>query len=1198
MAQKELNRLKTHPARPARVHGRAHLPRLDRRPALVEADRGQPRHRERPRRSSTHDHYGLEKVKKRILEYLAVRKLKNDMKGPILCLVGPPGVGKTSLGQSIARAIGRKFVRVSLGGVRDEAEIRGHRRTYVGALPGRIIQAMKKAGTNNPVFMLDEIDKLGADFRGDPSAALLEVLDPEQNNTFSDHYLDVPFDLSKVMFIATANLLDPIPPAARATAWRSSSCPATPARRRCTSPSSHLVPKQLEEHGLDRRGASTSPRRRSIEIIDGLHPRGRRAQPGARASPTSAARWRWRSPSGKVRRGQARRSTEADLDEMLGPQKFYNRDGRADRRCRAWPPAWPGRRPAATSSSSRRPRMPGKGTLTLTGQLGDVMKESAQAALSLRALQGRHARASPPTSSRRPTSTSTSRPAPSPRTARRPASPSSPRWSRCSPASASAPTSAMTGEITLRGLVLPVGGIKEKVLAAHRAGIKRIIMPERNEKDLVDVPEQARKELEFVFATHMDEVLKAALEENPVGRKLPATTPEPPPEPPRTRPGSPARPPAPDPPSGARPAPRRRVAPPGRPCHSRRAPPRHGCRGAAAGPGSATRGNLVGSGRDQDAGALRAARAGRERRHGRRLPRPGHRPRPRGGGQAAPPAPRPGRREPRPLLPRGPRRGPAVPPRHRRDLRLRRRRRRRRPTWSPSSSAAGRCGPSPSRSGFAYPEVGLLHRPRPGRRPGPRPRRRRHPPRPEAGERAWSATGERPAVKLTDFGIARILASEERMTMTGALVGSPQPHGARRSSRARRPTRAATSSPSAPSSTGWPPGSSPSPPPTRPPRSAAPSPVSSTTRASCRRGSRPSWPACSAAACRPIRPGGRPARRRDPRHPRRDPGRGRAGPPRGGAGRLPAPGSGRLPGRLPGPRRGRADRPQDEAALRGRQQRARARASSTGSWRSIPANQVVAAARSRALLRRRRLAPRRSRPRRPGRRRARAPAGRAWRAAGGRTRRPALRPRGGAPGPARPRSPDRAEPTERPARGQPGPPSRPGPARAGRRRLAPRPGRRRQPGRPPAAPPVELLVHVRPYAQRALLDGVEVASRRPAGPLPAHLGPAPHHPARARLLRPLPARDLPPRRPPRQGELRVPLEPRPARLRVEGDPATRILRRRRSWSAPPATRSARRSPSPSRPAARTPTRPTAASASSRPAARPRRAWSGCAPAPS
>jgi ATP-dependent Lon protease len=523
VAQKELNRLKTIPSASSEytvsrtyLEWIADLPwskQTDDNLDLVNA-----------RGVLDHDHYGLQKIKKRILEYLAVRKLKNDMRGPILCLVGPPGVGKTSLGQSVARATGRKFVRLSLGGVRDEAEIRGHRRTYVGALPGRIIQSMKKAGSHNPIMMLDEIDKLGADFRGDPSAALLEVLDPEQNNSFSDHYLDIPFDLSKVMFIATANLLDPVPGPLR-DRMEILELPGYTFEEKVHIATNHLVPKQLKEHGLNPDAVSISEKALVRVVVGytreaGVRSLERRIADICRSVAVEVA-------SGKVTAEAKRQIEEGDVEEMLGPEKFYNETAeRTEVPGVATGLAW-------TAAGGdilfiEAPRMAGKGSLTLTGQLGDVMKESAQAALSY--LRSKADTLGIPPNFLEKTDIHIHFPAGSiPKDG--PSAGVTILTALVSLLTGIRVRSdvAMTGEVTLRGLVLPVGGIKEKVLAAHRAGIKRIIMPARCEKDLVDVPEQARKELEFVFATHMEEVLKAALEENPVGRKLPPV-PEPPPE--------------------------------------------------------------------------------------------------------------------------------------------------------------------------------------------------------------------------------------------------------------------------------------------------------------------------------------------------------------------------------------------------------------------------------------------------------------------------------------------------------------------------------------------------------------------------------------------------------------------------------------------------------------------------------------------
>jgi ATP-dependent Lon protease len=450
------------------------------------------------------DHYDLEKVKKRILEYLAVRKLKPAMKGPILCFVGPPGTGKTSVGKSIARAMGRKFIRLSLGGVRDEAEIRGHRRTYVGALPGRIIQGMRKAGSNNPVFMLDEIDKVGMDFRGDPSAALLEVLDPEQNSTFSDHYLDVPFDLSKVMFITTANILDPIPPALRDRVEVLTLAGYTE-EEKLKIAKQYLIPKQLEANGL------------SSELIQFEDEAVRRIiseytrEAGVRNLEREIANV-CRAVARKVAEGEKGLTVidAASIPSYLGPVKFFAEV--AERTSEpgvatglAWTPT------GGDILFIEATRMKGRKGFSLTGQLGEVMKESAQAALSYvrskaKALNipenffdtsdihihvpaGAIPKDGPSagvTMFTAITSLLTGRPVRS--------------------------DVAMTGEITLRGLVLPVGGIKEKVLAARRAGITTLILPKRNEKDVEEVPEDVKKELTFHFVTRMDEVIDLALQ--------------------------------------------------------------------------------------------------------------------------------------------------------------------------------------------------------------------------------------------------------------------------------------------------------------------------------------------------------------------------------------------------------------------------------------------------------------------------------------------------------------------------------------------------------------------------------------------------------------------------------------------------------------------------------------------------------------
>ncbi|HEU4384571.1 MAG TPA: endopeptidase La [Anaeromyxobacteraceae bacterium] len=520
VAQKELNRLKSIPTASSEYTvARTYLDWIADLPWSKRSDDNLDI--ENARGILDADHYGLQKIKKRILEYLAVRKLKNDMRGPILCFVGPPGVGKTSLGQSIARSIGRKFVRLSLGGVRDEAEIRGHRRTYVGALPGRIIQSMKKAGTINPVMMLDEIDKLGADFRGDPSAALLEVLDPEQNFSFSDHYLDVAYDLSKVLFIGTANLLDPIPGPLK-DRMEILELPGYTFEEKIHIAQNHLIPKQLREHGLSGEAIAFTEKG-LIKIIiaytreAGVRSLERRIADVCRSVAVEVA-------SGKIAAGTKRLVDEADLNDMLGPEKFWNETAeRTEIPGVATGLAW-------TAAGGdilfiEATRMSGKGSLTLTGQLGDVMKESAQAALSYLRSKADSLGITPNFLER--TDIHIHFPAGAiPKDG--PSAGVTILTALVSLLTGIRARSdvAMTGEITLRGLVLPVGGIKEKVLAAHRAGIKRVILPARNEKDLIDVPEQARKELEFVFAATMDDVLKAALEENPIGR-----APPPPPEP-------------------------------------------------------------------------------------------------------------------------------------------------------------------------------------------------------------------------------------------------------------------------------------------------------------------------------------------------------------------------------------------------------------------------------------------------------------------------------------------------------------------------------------------------------------------------------------------------------------------------------------------------------------------------------------------
>ncbi len=465
------------------------------------------------RRVLDEDHYDLDKVKRRIVEYMAVRKLKDDKKGPILCLVGPPGVGKTSLGRSVASAIGRKFVRISLGGVRDEAEIRGHRRTYVGSLPGRIVQGIKKAGTNNPVFVLDEIDKLGHDFRGDPASALLEVLDPEQNNSFSDHYLEVPFDLSKVMFIATANQLDPIPWALR-DRLEIIELPGYTRQEKRMIARSFLVPKQLDEHGLDTERCDFTDDG-LFEVIDAYT-----REAGVRNLEREIGSI-CRGVAVKVAEGTAADTEVVNPDkvqEFLGPQKFVSEV--ADRTSEpgvATGLAW-----TAVGGDIlfiEATRMPGKGKLTLTGQLGDVMKESVAAALSF--IRSR-AKALGLEEGAFLENTDLHVHVPAGAVPKDGPSAGVTMYTALVSLLLGTPVRpdvAMTGEITLRGNVLQVGGVKEKLLAAHRAGIKRVVIPLRNMKDLVDVPDEVKREIEIIPVKKMDEVLGLALTDPPEGVK-------------------------------------------------------------------------------------------------------------------------------------------------------------------------------------------------------------------------------------------------------------------------------------------------------------------------------------------------------------------------------------------------------------------------------------------------------------------------------------------------------------------------------------------------------------------------------------------------------------------------------------------------------------------------------------------------------
>ena len=449
------------------------------------------------------DHYDLEKVKERILEYLAVRKLNPRAKGPILCFVGPPGVGKTSLGRSIARALGRKFVRISLGGVRDEAEIRGHRRTYIGALPGRIIQGLKQAGTNNPVFMIDEIDKLCADFQGDPAAALLEVLDPEQNTSFVDHYLGVPFDLSKVMFIATANMTDPIPPALK-DRMEVIYISGYTAEEKLVITRRYLLPRQLKEHGLSPEDLIISEET-ILRIINEYT-----EEAGLRELERKIAAI-CRKVARRLAEGEKGpfRVTRQNLHKYLGPPVYLPElEQEEDEVGVATGLAW-------TMSGGEvlyveALVMEGKGNLILTGQLGEVMRESAQAALSYTRSKAKEWGIPPDFYEKYDIHIHL------PAGAIPKDGPSAGVTIATAMISALAeiPVSkdvAMTGEITLRGKVLPVGGIKEKSLAALRKGIKKVVIPEKNLKDLEEIPRPMRRRIEFIPVRHMDQILEIAL---------------------------------------------------------------------------------------------------------------------------------------------------------------------------------------------------------------------------------------------------------------------------------------------------------------------------------------------------------------------------------------------------------------------------------------------------------------------------------------------------------------------------------------------------------------------------------------------------------------------------------------------------------------------------------------------------------------
>ena len=458
----------------------------------------------RARRILNRDHYGLDKIKRRILEFLAVRKLNPHGKSPILCFAGPPGVGKTSLGQSIARAMGRKFVRVSLGGIRDEADIRGHRRTYIGALPGRIIQELRKCGTKNPVFMLDELDKIGQDFRGDPSSALLEVLDPQQNNSFTDHYLDQPFDLSDVMFIGTANYTEPVPPALM-DRMEVLDLPGYTQKEKLLIAKKYLIGRQLKENGL-KKTQLTIDDAAMAEVIQSYT-----SEAGVRnLERTIGTLCRYVATLIAEKKRRKAAIGVKDLAAILGPRKYESE--------LALRTATPG----VVTGLAYTPvggeilfvesaMMPGKGQLLLTGQIGEVMKESAQAAFSIVKADAAALNIDPEIFAKHdfhvhvpagavpkdgPSAGITMFTSLVSLLTKRPAR----------------PEVAMTGEITLKGLVLPIGGLKEKVLAAKQAGIKIVVLPKRNEKDLVEVPRDAKTGMKFVFVSKSEDVLKTALE--------------------------------------------------------------------------------------------------------------------------------------------------------------------------------------------------------------------------------------------------------------------------------------------------------------------------------------------------------------------------------------------------------------------------------------------------------------------------------------------------------------------------------------------------------------------------------------------------------------------------------------------------------------------------------------------------------------
>jgi ATP-dependent Lon protease len=449
------------------------------------------------------DHYDLDDVKERILEYLSVRKLKAEMKGPILCFVGPPGVGKTSVGKSIARAMGRKFIRMSLGGVRDEAEIRGHRRTYVGALPGRVIQGIRKAGTNNPVFMLDEVDKLGMDFRGDPSAALLEVLDPEQNFAFSDHYLDLPFDLSKVMFITTANILDPIPPALK-DRMEVIRLPGYTMPEKLNIAKQFLIPKQYAEHGLAKSRLRIADS--ALKEIINRYTREAGVRNLERSIATICRKTARQIVEEKIKKVSVTKANVADY--LKAPPYYPETAGRKAEVGIATGMAWTA--VGGVILFVEALKMPGKGDLILTGQLGDVMQESTRAAYSYVKAHARELGIDPDDFDRYNVHVHV------------PAGATPKDGPSAGVAMATAIASvfsglrirhdlAMTGEITLRGKVMPIGGVKEKLLAAVRAGIPDVLFPEENESDVLEVEQEHRDKVNVSYAKTIGDVLKAAL---------------------------------------------------------------------------------------------------------------------------------------------------------------------------------------------------------------------------------------------------------------------------------------------------------------------------------------------------------------------------------------------------------------------------------------------------------------------------------------------------------------------------------------------------------------------------------------------------------------------------------------------------------------------------------------------------------------